>query len=115
MCAHAAWQACCAQAAIELLVGDVLLACATLTYCGAMPHDRRVKLVQSWQQECQSRDIVTSQPFTVAGVLSKPTEVRLAHTHRDGLPAQAPHLCQHRLLTSRPRTHTVLSRMRAAP
>ena len=59
-------------------MGDVLLACATLTYCGAMPHDRQVKLVQSWQQECQSRDIVTSQPFTVAGVLSRPTEVSLA-------------------------------------
>ena len=65
----------CAQAASEFLIGDVLLACAMLTYCGAMPHDSRLKLLQTWQQECQSRDIVTSEAFSIAKVLSKPTEV----------------------------------------
>ena len=53
----------------------MLLACAMLTYCGAMPHETRLKLLQTWQQECQSRDIVTSEAFSIATVLSKLTEV----------------------------------------
>ena len=65
----------CAQAASELLVGDLLLACAALAYCGAMPHDCRMKLVQTWHQELRRRNIAVSDTFSVAAILSNPTEV----------------------------------------
>ena len=63
------------QAASELLIGDVLLACAAVTYAGGMPDTARTRLAATWHAECRRLGIPTSESFSVSAVLAQPSEV----------------------------------------
>ncbi|KAG1666392.1 hypothetical protein FOA52_006501 [Chlamydomonas sp. UWO 241] len=72
------WQATAEQlgARMDVLVGDVFLAAACISYCGAFTGAYRQALVSGWAADCASRGIPTSAAFSLQATLSSPFEIR---------------------------------------
>jgi hypothetical protein len=58
-----------------LLVGDVFLSAACISYTGAFTEPYRQKLVQSWILGCQERQIPASPSFSLQRTLSSQVQV----------------------------------------
>ena len=63
---------------MQLLVGDVFLSAACISYMGAFTGAYRQKLVGSWLAGCRERDIPISHKFTLQAVLGTPVQVCIA-------------------------------------
>ncbi|GAX73618.1 hypothetical protein CEUSTIGMA_g1069.t1 [Chlamydomonas eustigma] len=68
-----------------LLVGDVLLSAACISYMGAFTGSYRQKLVQSWILGCQEREIPASPSFSLQDTLS--SQVQIREWNVQGLPS----------------------------
>ena len=68
----------CVQTSSELLIGDVLLACAAITYGGGMLSAMRARLAAIWHADCCRLNIPVSPTFSISAVLAKPVEVRFS-------------------------------------
>ncbi|XP_073391166.1 uncharacterized protein [Physcomitrium patens] len=60
----------------KLLVGDVFLCCACISYYGAFSGAYREVLVGNWITYCLEQKIPCSENFTLRGLLATPVEVR---------------------------------------
>ena len=67
-----------------MLIGDMLLACAAVTYAGGMPDAARSKLATAWHAECKRLQIPTSDTFSVVTALTQHSEVRDARALAPG-------------------------------
>lgn len=61
---------------MQLLVGDVFLAAACISYTGAFTGAYRQQLVGGWVAGCRERGIPISDVFTLQQVLGSPVQVR---------------------------------------
>ena len=61
---------------MQLLVGDVFLAAACISYMGAFTGAYRQKLVGSWVAGCRELGIPISEHFTLQQTLGSPVQVR---------------------------------------
>ena len=61
---------------LGLLIGDVFLAAACVSYFGAFTGSYRRELLQSWMEHLRQACIPFSLDFSLAGVLADPVQVR---------------------------------------
>ena len=61
---------------IILLVGNVFLSCACISYFGAFTGQYRQKLVKQWVEGCLEKGIPTSQDFSLVNVMGDPVTIR---------------------------------------
>ncbi len=61
---------------MQLLVGDVFLAAACISYTGAFTGPYRQKLVSSWAAGCKERGIPASAAFSLQHTLGSTVQVR---------------------------------------
>lgn len=61
---------------MQLLVGDVFLSAACISYQGAFTGPYRQKLLQGWIDGCNKRGIPTSEGFTLQSTLASPLAMR---------------------------------------
>eukprot|EP00899_Mesostigma_viride_P007437 jgi/Mesvir1/16695/Mv15092-RA.1 len=64
------------QQAAALLVGDVFLSAACVSYYGAFTGPYRDRLVESWVQQCKTMNIPVSEHVSLRATLTNPVEVR---------------------------------------
>lgn len=60
--------------------GDVLVAAAIVTYCGAFTNEYRQKLIDIWIKNCHQLEIPISENLTLVNVLSNPYEIQQWNT-----------------------------------
>jgi len=70
-----------------LLVGDVFLSAACISYTGAFTGPYRNALISSWVRSCAERDIPVSKNFSLQATLSSSVEVR--EWNLQGLPTDS--------------------------
>ncbi|KAJ9522811.1 hypothetical protein QJQ45_019799, partial [Haematococcus lacustris] len=81
-----------------LLVGDVFLSAACVSYLGAFTGTYRTALIQSWLSRCRELGIPVSPAFSLQSTLASPVEVR--EWNLQGLPTDA-HSVDNALLVTR--------------
>lgn len=60
--------------------GDVLVAAAIVTYCGAFTNEYRQKLIEIWIKNCHQLEIPISENLTLVNVLSNSYEIQQWNT-----------------------------------
>lgn len=70
------------DAKIELgnLIGDVLIAAASVAYLGAFTSSYRAELVELWLSECKDYKIPSSESYSLIEVLADPYDIRMWNT-----------------------------------
>ncbi|KAL3130871.1 hypothetical protein ABBQ38_000200 [Trebouxia sp. C0009 RCD-2024] len=61
---------------LQLLIGDVFLAAACISYVGPLTGTYRDDLVSGWAQRCQELHVPVSTPFTLQATLATPMSIR---------------------------------------
>ncbi|XP_064233928.1 dynein axonemal heavy chain 6 isoform X5 [Aotus nancymaae] len=69
---------------VSNITGNVFIAAACVTYCGAFTAQYRQSLIECWIQDCQSLEIPINPSFSLINILGDPYEIRQWNT--DGLP-----------------------------
>ncbi len=72
---------------IENLIGDVLLAAASVSYFGAFTGDFRTRIVSEWLEGARQREIPASADYSLVNTLTEPVHVR--EWMMTGLPSDA--------------------------
>ncbi|KAL4466850.1 hypothetical protein ABPG74_010447 [Tetrahymena malaccensis] len=72
---------------IKLLVGDVFVAGASVTYYGPFTGTYREDLVKQWLQKCEDMQIPKSENYVLENVLGDPVEIR--NWNAKGLPSDS--------------------------
>jgi len=72
---------------MPLLVGDVFLSAAAISYIGAFTGQYRDRITSSWVERCKEQNIPVSDNFSLRTTLSNPVEVR--EWNINGLPTDS--------------------------
>ncbi|DBA83803.1 TPA: hypothetical protein ACH3X1_006326, partial [Trebouxia sp. C0004] len=72
---------------LQLLIGDVFLAAACISYVGPFTGIYRDRLVQGWRGRCQDLGVPVSDPFSLQAILATPMSIR--EWTLQGLPTDA--------------------------
>ncbi|EGR30170.1 hypothetical protein IMG5_139330 [Ichthyophthirius multifiliis] len=72
---------------IKLLLADVFVASASVTYYGPFTGTYRENLVQKWLEKCQAEQIQTSENYSLDQVFGEPVEIR--NWNAKGLPSDS--------------------------
>ena len=72
---------------ITLLVGDVFMSSACISYFGAFDSIYRKRITTTWLEGCKAKEIPSSDTFSLPGIMGEPVTIR--QWNLDGLPSDS--------------------------